>query len=99
MPPARAGVPEPTFASTQELFRADGLTLSSNSDTVTANVRNQVNSQTGGIIDVSSVSNGLLIVNVLGVSGTSSSLAVFFDVQDAYGNWALVSNSTVISRL
>lgn len=96
MPPARAGVPEPTFTATQELFRADGLTLNSNSNTVTANVVNQVTG-TSGVIDVSSVANGLLVVNVLGISGTSPGLAVFFDVQDAYGNWALVSNSTSIS--
>lgn len=97
MSPARAGVPEPTFTATQELFRADGLTLTSGtSDTVTANVVNQVTGK-AGVIDVSSVANGLLVVNVLGVSGTSPGLAVFFDVQDAYSNWVLVSNSTAIS--
>lgn len=97
MPPARAGVPEPGFTATQELFRASLLTLSASSDTVTANVTNQVNGAAGGVIDVSSVSNGLLVVGVTAVSGTTPELAVFFDVQDAYGNWCLVSNATAIS--
>lgn len=96
MPAARAGVPEPSFTAAQELFRADGLTLNSNSDIVTANVVNQVTGKTG-VIDVSSVANGLLVVSVAGVSGTTPGLAVFFDVQDAFGNWALVSNATAIS--
>jgi hypothetical protein len=96
MPPARAGVPWPTFTAAQELFRADGLTLSTSSDIVTANVINQVTGKTG-VIDVSSVSNGLLVVNVTGISGTSPGLAVFFDVQDSWGNWCLVSNATAIS--
>ncbi|MFE2407117.1 hypothetical protein ACFXDE_02100 [Kitasatospora sp. NPDC059408] len=98
MPPARAGVPYPNFTATQELFRADGLTLSGNSDTVTANITNQVNSATGGLIDVSSVSNGLLVVNVANApTGTSPGLAVFFDVRDAFGNWVLTSNNIAIS--
>ena len=97
MPAARAGVPEPSFTAAQELFRADGLTLNANSDTVTADVVNQVTGKAGGVIDVSSVSNGLLVVNVLGVSGTTPGLAVFFDVQDSFGNWCLVSNATAIS--
>lgn len=98
IPPARSGVPMPNFTATQELFRADGLTLNSNSDTVTANVKNQVNGATGGLIDVSSVSNGLLVVNVVNApTGSSPGLAVFFDVQDAFGNWYLVSNPTAIS--
>ncbi|GAB2695952.1 hypothetical protein [Kitasatospora kifunensis] len=98
IPPPRAGVPMPNFTATQELFRADGLTLNGNSDTVTANVKNQVNNATGGLIDVSSVANGLLVVNVANApSGSSPGLAVFFDVQDAYGNWCLTSNPTAIS--
>jgi hypothetical protein len=97
IPPARSGVSMPHFTPSQELFRADGLTLNSSSDTVTANVTNQVNGATGGLIDVSSVSNGLLVVNVNAASGTTPGLAVFFDVQDAYGHWCLVSNSTAIS--
>lgn len=97
MPPARSGVPMPNFTYTQELFRADGLTLSASSDTVTANVTNQVNNVPGGVIDVSPVSNGLLIVNVRGISGTTPGLAVFFDAADYFGNWCLVSNATAIS--
>lgn len=96
-PPARAGVAMPTFTAAQELFRTDGLTLTAGtSDNITANVVNRV---TGKIdaVDVSSVSNGLLVVNVTGVSGTGPGLAVFFDVQDAFGNWCLVSNATAIS--
>jgi hypothetical protein len=98
IPPPRAGVPMPTFTATQELFRADNLTLTGTSDTVTANVKNQVNNQTGGYVDVSSVANGLLVVNVANApTGSSPGLAVFFDVQDAYGNWCLTSNATAIS--
>ena len=98
IPPARSGVPMPNFTATQELFRADGLTLNSNSDTVTANITNQVNGATGGLIDVSSVANGLLVVNVTNApTGTTPGLAVFFDVRDAYGNWCLTSNATAIS--
>jgi hypothetical protein len=97
-PPVRAGVPLPNFVATQELFRADGLTLNSNSDTVTSNVKNQLNNQTSGYIDVSSVSNGLLVVTVANApTGTNPALAVFFDVVDAYGNWWLTSNATAIS--
>lgn len=97
IPPPRAGVAAPVITAAQELFRADGLTLSSSSDTVTANTRNQANGQSGGLIDVSAVSNGLLVVNVAGVTGSTPGLAVFFDVRDAYGNWCLVSNATAIS--
>jgi hypothetical protein len=98
IPPARSAVPAPFFTPTQELFRADGLTLpSGTSDTVTAGTRNQVNNSTSGQIDVSSISNGLLVVSVAGVSGTGPGLAVFFDVKDAFGNWCLVSNATAIS--
>lgn len=97
MPPARSGVPLPNFTATQELFRADGLALSGSSDTVTANTPNGVNGTAGGVIDVSSVSNGLLVVHVGAASGTTPSLAVFFDVQDSFGNWALVSNATSVN--
>lgn len=98
IPPPRAGVPLPYYTPNQELFRADGLTLNSNSDTVTANVKNQMNNATGGFIDVSSVANGLLVVNVANApTGSSPGLAVFFDTQDAYGNWCLTSNATAIS--
>ena len=97
MAPTRATAPFTTLTATQELFRADGLTLNSNSDTATLNVKNQVNNQPGGLIDISTVSNGLLVVTVGAVTGTGPGLAVFFDVQDAYGNWWLTSNPTAIS--
>lgn len=100
MPPARATQPFGSLTATQELFRADGLTLNSNTDSVTAGIPNQVTGPENigaGLVDVSGVSNGLLVVSVRGVTGTTPGLAVFFDVQDAYGNWCLVSNSTAIS--
>jgi hypothetical protein len=97
MPPSRSGVSMPTFTATQELFRADGLSITTSSDTVTGTVRNQVSNATTGLIDVSSISNGLLIVSVGTVTGTTPTLALFFDVQDAYGNWVQVSGATSIT--
>jgi len=87
--------PAPTSAATQELFRASGLTLTDSSDTVTANTVNQATGKTG-VIDVSAVQNGLLVVSVNSVSGTTPGLAVFFDCQDAAGNWVQTSASTSI---
>jgi hypothetical protein len=91
MPPARATVPYGSLTATIELFRADGLTLDSDSDTVTAEVANQLlgleNIGTG-LVDLSATGNGLLIVHAGGVSGTDPVLNFFLDVQDAYGNWA-----------
>jgi hypothetical protein len=90
-------VPEVRYTSTRELFRADGLVITAGGNTVTGTTANQVNGVTTGIIDVSGVAAGLLIINVSAVSGTSTpTLAVFFDVQDYYGNWSLVSNSTSV---
>jgi hypothetical protein len=84
--------------ATQELFRADGLTLNSNSNTIDSSVKNQLTNQASGYVDVSSVSNGLLVVNVANApTGAGAALAVFFDVVDAYGNWVLTSNATAIS--
>lgn len=81
-----------------ELFRVSGLTLNSSSDTVTAGTVNAINGATGGTIDVSRISNGLLVVNASNApTGTTPGLAVFFDVKDAFGNWVLVSNATAIS--
>ncbi|MCG6493436.1 hypothetical protein [Kitasatospora sp. A2-31] len=81
-----------------ELFRASGLTLNSNSDTVTAGTTNSLTGSTAGTIDVSKVSNGLLVVTAANApTGTTPALAVFFDVRDALGNWCLVSNATAIS--
>jgi hypothetical protein len=99
MPPALSGVPMPNFIASQELFRADGLVLTAAGNTAStgATVTNQVNGVTTGIINVQSAANGLLIVNVSAISGTSTpTLAVFFDVQDAFGNWVTVSNATSI---
>ena len=99
-PTGLPSVPYPSFGVTRELFRADGLTLTANGNTAStgALVTNQVNGVTTGIIDVSPAANGLLVVNVLAVSGTGTpTLAVFFDVQDFYGNWLLTSNSTSIN--
>jgi len=97
MPPALSGVPMPNFTASQELFRADGLTLAASSNTVTAATVNQVNGVATGVINVQSAGNGLLIVNVSAVSGTGTpTLAVFFQVEDAYGNWVTVSNATSI---
>ena len=98
MPTALSGVPMPNFIPSQELFRADGLTLTAAGNTVTGTVLNQVNGVATGVINVQQVANGLLIVNVAAVSGTGTpTLAVFFDVEDAYGNWVTVSNATSIS--
>ena len=97
MPPALSGVPFPNFIPSQELFRADGLVLTAAGNTVTGTVLNQVNGVTTGVINVQQVANGLLIVSVSAVSGTGTpTLAVFFDVEDYYGNWVTVSNATSI---
>lgn len=96
-PAGLSGVPQPRSTVTRELFRADGLVLTAGGNTATAGTVNQVNNSATGIIDVSAAGNGLLIVNVSAVSGTATpTLAVFFDVQDSYGNWVLVSNATSI---
>lgn len=83
---------------TNELFRASGLTLNSNSDTVTAGTTNLLDGSTTGLINISKISNGLLVVSTANApTGTTPALAVFFDVKDALGNWCLVSNATAIS--
>ena len=99
MPPALSGVPMPNFTATQELFRTDGLVLTAAGNTTSsgATVTNQVNGVTTGIINVQQVSNGLLIISTSAVSGTGTpTLAVFFQVEDSYGNWVTVSNATSI---
>ena len=97
MPPALSGVPMPNFIASQELFRADGLVLTAAGNTVTGTTTNQVNGVTTGIINVQQVANGLLIINVSAVSGSSTpTLAVFFQVEDYFGNWVTVSNATSI---
>jgi hypothetical protein len=96
-PSGLPGVPAPNFTVTRELFRADGLVLTAGGNTVTAATANQVSGVATGVIDVSAVANGLLIVSTSAVSGTGTpTLAVFVDVQDYFGNWVLVSNSTSI---
>lgn len=97
-PPQRridvAAISSPYNTIAQELFRADGLTISSNSDTVTLGTKNQAQGALGnGYVDVSAVQGGLLIVSVASATGTSPTLAMFFDVQDYYGNWVQVSNT------
>ena len=97
MPPALSGVPMPNFTPTQELFRADGLVITAAGNTVTGTTTNQVNGDKTGVINVQQVANGLLIINVSAVSGSSTpTLAVFFQVEDYFGNWVTVSNATSI---
>ena len=97
MPPALSGVPMPNFTASQELFRADGLTLTASGNTVGSTTVNQVNGVTTGIVNVQQVSGGLLIISTSAVSGTGTpTLAVFFQVEDSYGNWVTVSNATSI---
>lgn len=80
-----------------EIFRASGLTLNSSSNHVTASITNAVTGRTGAI-DVSRISNGLLVVNCVDApTGTNPTLAVLIDVQDAFGNWVLTSNASGIS--
>lgn len=80
-----------------EIFRASGLTLNSNTNSVTANITNATTGRTGAI-DVSRISNGLLIVTVANApTGTSPTLAVFFDVLDATETtWVQTSPATSI---
>lgn len=96
-PTGLPAVPYPYWTATRELFRADAQVITSASNTVTGTVTNQVNGVTTGVIDVSGTGNGLLIISTSAVSGTGTpTLAVFFQVQDYYGNWVTVSNSTSI---
>jgi len=79
-----------------EVFRASGLTLDSTTDHVTANIVNDATGLTGPI-DVSRISNGLMIVRVADApAGEAPKLSLFFDVQDAYGNWVQTSPTTSI---
>jgi hypothetical protein len=86
-----------TVSRPNELFRASGLTLASNSDTVTAATPSTVPGSSAGAINLSRVSNGLLVVSTANApTGSSPTLAVFFDVRDAFGNWCQVSSATSI---
>lgn len=102
-PPQRrvdsAAISTPWNTIAQELFRADGLTLTASGDTVTNNVPNQVSGALGsGYVDVSAVQSGLLMVNVPSApTGTTPSLSLFFDVQDYWGNWYQASGALPIS--
>jgi len=79
-----------------ELFRATGLTMNSSTDHVTASTVNDTTGRTGAI-DISRVSSGLLVVTVANApTGSSPTLAVFFDVADAYGTWVQTSSATSI---
>jgi hypothetical protein len=79
-----------------ELFKASGLTLTSSSNHVTASITNGVTGLTGAI-DVSRISNGLLVASIADApTGTTPTLAIFFDVADAYGNWVQTSPGTSI---
>jgi hypothetical protein len=79
------------------LFKASGLTLNSNTNHISAAVSNLVTNRTEAI-DISQVGSGLLVVHVANApTGTSPSLAVFFEVADEFGNWILTSNATAIS--
>lgn len=79
-----------------ELFKATGLTLNSSTDHITAGVTNATTGRTGAI-DISRISNGLLVVNIADEpTGTTPTLALFFDVQDAHGNWVQTSPATSI---
>ncbi|MFF6781442.1 hypothetical protein [Streptomyces sp. NPDC012510] len=79
-----------------ELFRATGLTLNSSTDHVTASITNGTTGRTGAI-DISRVSNGLLVARFADApTGTNPTMALFFDVQDAFGNWVQTSPATSI---
>ncbi|MGW1616375.1 hypothetical protein ACWCQZ_44405 [Streptomyces sp. NPDC002285] len=80
-----------------ELFRAANLTLNSSTDHVTAGTVNATTGRTGAI-DISRISNGLLVVNVSNApTGTDPTLAIFFEVLDATGAvWVQTSSATSI---
>jgi hypothetical protein len=80
-----------------ELFKAEGLTLDSSTNHVAAGTTNATTGRTGAI-DISRISNGLLIVTTANApTGTDPTLAVFFDVLDATGTtWVQTSSATSI---
>lgn len=85
-----------TFTN-RELYRASGLTLDSSTNSVTAGLTNATTGKTGAI-PISHISNGLLIVTVADApTGTSPTLAVFFDVLDSTSStWVQTSSATSI---
>jgi hypothetical protein len=50
-----------------------------------------------GALNTSGIANGLLSVFVAGATGTTPSLAVYFDVQDAAGQWITTATLTAIT--
>lgn len=50
-----------------------------------------------GALSTSGIANGLLSVFVAGAAGTSPNLAVYFDVQDAAGQWITTGTLTAIT--
>lgn len=79
-----------------ELFKATGLTLNSSTNHIAANIVNATTGQAGAI-DISRVANGLLVVTVANApTGTNPTLAIFFDVADAYGTYVQTSPATSI---
>ncbi|MCT9092850.1 hypothetical protein N4G70_28855 [Streptomyces sp. ASQP_92] len=50
-----------------------------------------------GTLDTSSVANGILSVFVTGVTGTTPSITVYYDVQDAAGYWLTTQTLTAIT--
>ncbi|OXS35385.1 hypothetical protein [Streptomyces sp. XY006] len=78
------------------IFKASGLTLNSSTNHVSASVTNLVTNRAEAI-DISTVSNGLLVVHVGNApTGTTPTLAVFFEVADEFGNWVQTSSATSI---
>lgn len=79
-----------------EIFRATGLTLNSSTNHISAGVTNDTTGRTGAI-DISRIANGLLVVTIANApTGTNPSLAIFFDVADAYGTYVQTSPATSI---
>lgn len=50
-----------------------------------------------GALNTSGIASGLLSVFVAGATGTSPSLAVYYDVQDAEGQWLTTGTLTPIT--
>lgn len=79
-----------------EIFRATGLTLNSSTNHISAGTVNATNGHTGAI-DISRIANGLMVVTTANApTGTNPTLAIFFDVADAYGSYVQTSPATSI---
>ncbi|MEV5944235.1 hypothetical protein [Streptomyces sp. NPDC051994] len=50
-----------------------------------------------GALDTTSVANGILSVFVTGATGTTPSITVYYDVQDAAGYWLTTQTLTAIT--